>query len=191
MTGVGRAISRFATIPSSSPKQGAGGAAPAGGTGGVPLFWKTSEGGAGGMAAQAKPDPPLNQGAGRNKTPRPGYATAPLQNTNGCAIVPSMKWATSPLLFLGACRIHEYCAHHGESPCGRGAEGTPQGARPSEDGWDRSACRCKAQAYFEPPNSVTARKIGNGSVTTSNGSVTTSNGSVTTGNASVTACNGW
>ena len=39
-------------------KQGAGGTAPAGGTGGVPLSWKTSEGGAGGMAAQAKPDPP-------------------------------------------------------------------------------------------------------------------------------------
>ena len=243
MTGVGRAISRFATIPSSSPKQGAGGAAPAGGTGGVPLYLKTLEGGAGGIAAQAKPNPPLKDSAGHNKTIRPAdascpyprtrrkvrklpppspkrgaggaapaggtasppvsknvggrsgrdggagqaktirphrradagvrvSATPPLQNTNDCAIVPPMKWATSPLLFLGACRIHEYCANHGESPCGRGAEGTPQGARPSEDGRDRSDCRCKAQALYEPPNSVTARKIGNGSVTTGNRSVT-------------------
>ena len=149
------------TSPPSLPKRRAGG---------VPLFLKTLEGGAGGIAAQAKPDPSLKDGAGRNKPPRLGYATPLLQNANGCAIVPPMKWATSPLLFLGACRIHEHCAHHGESPCGRGAEGTPQGARPSEDGWDRSECRCKAQAYFEPPNSVTARKIGNGSVTTSNDS---------------------
>ncbi len=57
------------TLPS---KQGAGGAAPAGGTGGVPLFWKTSEGGAGGTTAQAKPDPSLKDSAGHNKTIRPG-----------------------------------------------------------------------------------------------------------------------
>ena len=50
-------------------KRGAGGAAPAGGTGGLPLFWKTSEGGAGGIAAQAKADPPLKEGAGHNNPP--------------------------------------------------------------------------------------------------------------------------
>ena len=84
-------------------------------------------------------------------------------------MVAPMKWAAGPLLFLGACRIHIALeANYRESPCGRGVEGTTQGARPSEDGWDRSECRCKAQAHFEPPNSVTARKIGNGSVTTSN-----------------------
>ena len=53
-----------------APKQGAGGAAPAGGTGGVPLFWKTLEGGAGGMAAQAKADHPLKESTGQTKTLR-------------------------------------------------------------------------------------------------------------------------
>ena len=53
-----------------------------------------------------------------------------------------MKWAAGPLLFLGACRIHTALeAKHRASPCGRGAEGTTQGARPSEKGWDRSQCR--------------------------------------------------
>ncbi len=42
-------------------------------------------------------------------------------------------------------------AKHRESPCGRGAEGTPRGARPSEEGWDRSDCRCKAQALWSHP----------------------------------------
>ena len=63
-----------------------------------------------------------------------------------------MKWAGGPLLLLGACRItYVLGANHRESPCGRGAEGTPQGARPSEEGWDRSACRCKAQALWSHP----------------------------------------
>ena len=53
-----------------------------------------------------------------------------------------MKSAAGPLLFLGACRIHlALWANHRESPCGRGAEGTTQGARPSEEAWDRSECR--------------------------------------------------
>ena len=59
------------------PSRGAGGAAPAGGTGGVPLFWKTSEGGAGGIAAQAKPDPPLKESAGQSKTLRRFPSNAP------------------------------------------------------------------------------------------------------------------
>ena len=42
---------------------------PAGGTGGVPLYPKTSEGGAGGIAAHAKPDPPLKEDAGQSKDP--------------------------------------------------------------------------------------------------------------------------
>ncbi len=63
-----------------------------------------------------------------------------------------MKWAAGPLLFLGACRIHIALeANHRESPCGRGAEGTTQGARPSEEGWDRSQCRYKAQALWSHP----------------------------------------
>ena len=114
------------TLPPLSPKQGAGGAAPAGGTGGAPLFPKTSEGGAGGIAAQAKPDHPLKESAGRNKISLPsrplkGYATTPLQNQNDCAIVSPMKWAAGPLLFLGACRIHMYWGLTMESPPVAGA----------------------------------------------------------------------
>ena len=63
-----------------------------------------------------------------------------------------MKQAAGPLLLLGACRIHSALgANHRESPCSRGAEGTTQGARPSEEGWDRSQCRCKAQAPWSHP----------------------------------------
>ena len=68
-----------------------------------------------------------------------------------CYDIP-MKWATGPLLFLGACRIHSALeANHRESPCGRRAEGTTQGARPSEEAWDRSQCRYKAQALWSHP----------------------------------------
>ena len=57
---------------------------------------------------------------------------------------------------LGACRItYVLRANHRESPCGRGAEGTPHGARPSEKGWDRSDCRCKA-GCLELSRSITA-----------------------------------
>ena len=53
---------------------------------------------------------------------------------------------------LGACRItYVLGANHRESPCGRGAEGTTLGARPSEEGWNRSDCRCKAQAPWSYP----------------------------------------
>ena len=54
-------------IPPPSGVQGA--QPPPGVQGGVPLFLKTSEGGAGGIAAQAKPDPPLKEGVGHNKHP--------------------------------------------------------------------------------------------------------------------------
>ena len=45
--------------------------------------------------------------------------------------------------------------NHRESPCGRGAEGTPQGARPSEEGWDRSQCRFDKAQALEPSRSIT------------------------------------
>ncbi len=73
------------------------GAQPPPGVQRVPLFLKTLEGGAGGIAAQAKPNPPLKEGAGHNKTIRPhrradagvrGPRHTPLQNKNNCAIVP-------------------------------------------------------------------------------------------------------
>ena len=68
-----------------------------------------------------------------------------------CYSIP-MKWAAGPLLLLGACRIHTALeAKHRASPCGRRAEGTTQGARPSEEGWDRSQCRYKAQALWSHP----------------------------------------
>ena len=139
---------------SSSGVQGA--QPPPGGTGGVPLFSKTSEGGPGGTTAQAKPDPPLKEGAGQTKTIRPqrradagvwGSCHTPLAKYEQLCYSTPMKSATGPLLFLGACRItHVLGANHRVSPCGRGAEGTTRGARPSEEGWDRSECRCRAQA---------------------------------------------
>ena len=134
------------------PKQGAGGAAPAGGTGGVPLFPKTLEGGPGGTTAHAKPIPPLKEGASRNKTIRSRGSPTPIAKYERLCYSTPMKSATGPLLFLGACRItYVLGANHGESPCGRGAEGTTQGARPSEEGWDRSQCRYKAQALWSHP----------------------------------------
>ena len=135
------------------------GAAPPPGVQRVPLFLKTLEGSAGGIAAHAKPGLPRKEGAGQaspsalegaghNKTIRPGSATPLAKSEQLCYNIP-MKSATGPPLFLGACRIHlALWANHRESPCGRGAEGTTQGARPSEEGWGRSECRGKAQALW-------------------------------------------
>ncbi len=90
-----------------APKQGAGGCAPAGGTGGVPLFWKTSEGGAGGIAAQAKTDQPLKEGAG------PAVQVRPCSHPY-CKIRTSVLWCRhevgrrpTPSLSRGAasCRV--------------------------------------------------------------------------------------
>ena len=58
----------------SSRRAGCRGRSPPPGVQRVPLYWKTSEGGAGGIAAQAKTDHPLKEGAGQNKTIRPGRA---------------------------------------------------------------------------------------------------------------------
>ena len=86
-------VSKRCPLP--SPKQGAGGAAPAGGTACPPVS-KNVGGWAGGTTAHAKPDPALMEGARQDKTPVPvggrtpesgASATPPLQNTNGCAIV--------------------------------------------------------------------------------------------------------
>ncbi len=113
-----------------APQQGAGGAAPAGGTGGVPLFPKTLEGGVGGIAAQAKPDPSLIEGAGQDKTIRPrqradpgvrGLRHTPLAKYERVCYSTPMKSATGPLLFLGACRIHEHWGLTTEHPPVAGA----------------------------------------------------------------------
>ena len=117
----------------------------------VPLFLKTSEGGAGGIAAHAKPDPPLIEGARQDKAIRPhrradagvrGPRHTPIAKYEQLCYSTLMKSATGPLLFLGACRIRlALWANHRASPCGRGAEGTTQGARPSEEDRGRSECR--------------------------------------------------
>ena len=72
-------------LPLSRPAQ----RIPRRGSGGVPLFLKHRRAG-GGTTAQAKPNPPLNEGASYNKPTRLGEAsaTAPLQNQNKYAIVP-------------------------------------------------------------------------------------------------------
>ena len=133
-----------------SPKRGAEGAAPAGGTACPPVpknvgGWSGRDSGAG----QARPS--AEGGSGHNKTIRPGYAPPLAKYERLCYSAP-MKWAAGPLLSLGACHIHIALeANHRESPCGRSAEGTTQGARPSEEGWDRSECRCKAQALWSHP----------------------------------------
>ncbi len=61
---------------------GVQGAQPPPGVQRVPLFLKTLEGGAGGIAAQAKPDHSLKKGAGQSKTtcPLPEYAPRARRN---------------------------------------------------------------------------------------------------------------
>ncbi len=117
--------------------------------GGVPLFLKTSEGGAGGIAASATISLLLPLGTrGQVRKPR----QPPIAKYELLCYGTPMKWAAGPLLLLGACRIHIALeANHRESPCGRSAEGTTQGARPSEEGWNRSQCRYKAQALWSHP----------------------------------------
>ena len=134
---------------------------PAGGTGGVPLYPKTLEGGQVGQRRRPKPDPSAEGGRKPKQAhPSPIPATrrggslcpTPIAKSERVCYSIPMKSATGPLLFLGACRItYVLGANHGESPCGRGAEGTTRGARPSEEGWDRSACRCMAQAPWSHP----------------------------------------
>ena len=86
-----------ASSPLRSPKQGAGGAAPAGGYRGSPPVLENVGGWAGGTTAQAKLDPPLKEGVRQDKTIRPhrradagvwGSCHPPLQNTNYCAMIP-------------------------------------------------------------------------------------------------------
>ncbi len=130
------------------PKRGAGGAAPAGGTA-CPAVHKTLEGGLGGTTASATKSPlPVPELGGRKGRGSPSAPPLLAKCERVCYSIP-MKSAAGPPLFLGACRItYVLGANHRESPCGRGAEGTTQGARPSEEAWDRSECRCKAQALW-------------------------------------------
>ena len=78
-------------------------------------------------------------------------APPPLQNANDCAIVPHEVGSRPAFLSRSLPHTLALWANYRESPCGRGAEGTTQGARPSEEGWDRSQCRYKAQALWSHP----------------------------------------
>ena len=143
------------------PQAGCRGRSPRRGNRGSPPVSKNVGGWAGGTTAHAKPTPPLKEGARQDKTIRPhrrppsevrGPCHTPLVKYELLCYDSPMRWAAGPLLLLGACRIHTALeANHRESPCGRGAEGTTQGARPSEEGWDRSQCRYKAQAVWSHP----------------------------------------
>ncbi len=106
------------------------GAQPPPGVQRVPLFLKTLEGGAGGIAAHAKPDPSLIEGAGQDKTIRPhrradagvrGPRQPPIAKSEQLCYSIPMKSATGPLLFLGACRIHEHWGLTTENPPVAGA----------------------------------------------------------------------
>ncbi len=72
--------------------------------------------------AQAKPRPSVPIGGRTPESEAP--CQPPIAKYEQLCYSTPMKWVLSPLLFLGACRIHEYCANHRESPCDRGAEGT-------------------------------------------------------------------
>ena len=71
--------------------------APPGGAGGVPLYPKRLEGGAGGTTAQAKPDPPLKEGAGQNKTIRPHQRAD--AGVRGSCHIPIAKYELSVLWY--------------------------------------------------------------------------------------------
>ncbi len=124
--------------PPPSPKQGAGGAAPAGGTA-CPPVPKNVGGWAGGTTAHAKTKPSVPIGGRTPESEAP--ATPPIVKYEQVCYSTPMKSATGPLLFLGAAAYVRTGGFSVDSPCGRGAEGTTQGARPSEEGWDRSECR--------------------------------------------------
>ncbi len=55
--------------------------------------------------------------------------------------------------------------NHRESPCGRSAEGTTQGARPSEEGWDRSECRFETSSLELSRSATAPRRFRDASAT--------------------------
>ena len=147
-----------------SLKQGAGGAAPAGGT--------------------ASPPVPKNVGGRCGRDSGAGHHKPPLLPLSPCQVLLAkyerlcysvpMKWAASPLRFLEACRIQE---HWGPTvdPYGRGAQGAspaapmaatkpalgqgapgdvPLAPQPSGEARRRSHRRCEANP-LQPPGPAT------------------------------------
>ena len=101
---------------------------------------------------------------------RPRPCQPPLAKSELVCYNTLMKSATGPLLFLGACRIHEHWGLTMESPPVAGAlREQPEGQDPPRKGWGRSQCRCMAQAPWSRPRSVAER---DGSVTVGHGSGT-------------------
>ena len=123
---------RPSPLATSLPQAGCRGRSPRRGYRGSPPVPENVGGWAGETTAQAKPDPPPKEGAGHNKTLPSHPRQHPLAKYELLCYDAPMKWAAGPLLLLGACRIHEHCGLTIEN--GRGAEGTTQGARPSEEG---------------------------------------------------------
>ena len=81
---------------------------------GSPPVSKNVGGWAGGTTAQAKPNPPLKDDAGRNKHIRPGSANPPIAKYERLCYNRPRKWAASPLRFLEACRRQEHWGTHSE-----------------------------------------------------------------------------
>ena len=159
------------------PKEGAGNPwFPPGVWGSPPQHKRRRVGG--GIAAHAKASPPLMEGAGHNKTTRPGYAsaTAHLQNPNDCARVSPGSGQPVHSASSKPCRIREHwgptvdpCGgrrweeHHRRlqwqpptRPWGKAPRGdVPPAPQPSEEGWDRSGCRFKTSS-LKPSGPVTA-----------------------------------
>ncbi len=150
--GSGSKRARWQTTTPPCPHAGCRGRSPRRGYRGSPPVPKTVGGRAGGTTASATMSPLLSLGTrGQVRRRHPLIAKFELL----CYSTPR-KSTTGPLLFLGARRItYVLGANHRESPCGRGAEGTPQGARPSEEGWDRSDCRCKASSLERDGSKMT------------------------------------
>ncbi len=118
------------TTPPPSPQAGCRGRSPRRGYRGSPPVPKNVGGWAGGTTAQAKPVPSLIEGARQDKTIRPhrradagvrGPCHTPLAIYERVCYSTPMKSATGPLLFLGACRIHEHWGLTTENPPVAGA----------------------------------------------------------------------
>ena len=138
----GPACAAHATHPP-SPQPGRRRRSPRRGYSESPCSQKRMEGGAGGIAAQAKPiptaeggrtprqdHPPPSPPHRRRASPPPSTATPPIAKYEQLCYSTPMKSADSPLLFLGACRIHEHCAKHRASPAAGALREQPKGQDP-------------------------------------------------------------
>ena len=109
-------------VPPPFPQPGAGGAAPAGGTGGVPLYpkrWRVGRWDSG--VRQARPFAEGGRAPQQDHPSRESPRHPPIAKYERLCYSSPMKSATGPLLFLGACRIHEHWGLTTEHPPVAGA----------------------------------------------------------------------